>query len=170
MTNITLGKRVGALEEDTFCSCEKLTRLTIPASVTNLGPGVFSECSRLIAVYFLGDAPGVGNYSIFRSTLHATVYYLPGSQGWDSIFGDRPAVAWNPEALIHESRFGVRTNLFGFHIAGSSGLLVVVESCTNLARPVWSVAGTCTLSGGTAFFCDPEWTNARARFYRFRWP
>jgi uncharacterized protein YkwD len=46
----------------------------------------------------------------------------------------------------------------------------VVEACTNLVNPDWSSVGTNTLTGGSSYFSDPEWTNSSARFYRFRSP
>ena len=66
--------------------------------------------------------------------------------------------------------FGVRTNQFGFTITGASNLVIVVEACTNLASPTWSPVGTNTLTGGSSYFSDPQWTNYPARLYRLRSP
>ncbi len=68
------------------------------------------------------------------------------------------------------SGVGVRTNRFGFTITGSSGQVIVVEACTNLASPAWFPVRTNTLTGGSSYFSDPEWTNYRGRFYRLRSP
>ena len=68
------------------------------------------------------------------------------------------------------SGVGVRTNRFGFTITGTSGLIFVVEACTNLADPIWSPLQTNTLTGGSSYFSDPRWTNYPARFYRLRSP
>jgi hypothetical protein len=68
------------------------------------------------------------------------------------------------------NNFGVRTNRFGFNIIGSSNLVIVVESCTNLAKPVWAPVATNTLTNGASYFSDPKWTNYPDRFYRLRSP
>jgi hypothetical protein len=61
---------------------------------------------------------------------------------------------------------GVRTNQFGFNITGTSNIVVVVEANTNLANPTWSPLRTNTLTGGSTYFSDPQWTNYPSRFYR----
>ena len=95
---------------------------------------------------------------------------MAGTSGWGPTFAGRPAVLWNPQVQTSGSSFGVRTNRFGFNIAGTSNIVVVVEASTNLANPVWSALGTNTLSGGPFYFSDPQWTNYPSRFYRLRWP
>lgn len=104
-----------------------------------------------------------------------TLYYLPGTTGLGSTFGFPqfgcpPAVLWNPEAQTGGASFGVRTNHFGFAITGSSGLVIVVEATANLANPTWSPVHTNTLTGGSSYFSDPQWTNYPGRFYRLRSP
>ena len=73
-------------------------------------------------------------------------------------------------AEVEDASSGVQTNRFGFTITGSSSLVIVVEACTNLVNPIWSPVGTNTLTGGSAYFTDPLWTNYPARFYRLRSP
>ena len=107
---------------------------------------------------------------VFSGDNNATVYYLPGTTGWGSTFGGRPTVLWNPQVQTGDASFGVRTNRFGFTITGTSNLVIVVEACTNLANPIWSPVGTNTLTGGSSYFSDPQWTNYPARFYRLRSP
>jgi len=108
----------------------------------------------------------------YRSVLdtNVTVYYLPGTAGWDSTFGGRPTVLWNPQIQTGDAGFGVRANSFGFNIAGNSNLVVVVEACTNLSDPVWTPLQTNTLTGGSASFSDPQRTDYTGRFYRLRTP
>jgi hypothetical protein len=69
-----------------------------------------------------------------------------------------------------DDSFGLRTNRFGFNITGPSNLVVVVEASTNLANPGWSPVRTNTLTGGSSYFNDAQWTNYPTRFYRLRWP
>jgi hypothetical protein len=97
---------------------------------------------------------------------NATVYYLAGTTGWSTNFAGLPTVLWNPQAQA----IGVRTNLFGFTITGTSNLVIVVEACASLANPVWSSLGTVTLTGGSFYFSDPYSKYYPSRFYRLRSP
>lgn len=58
------------------------------------------------------------------------------------------------------------TALFGFNITGTSNLVIVVEASTNLVNPAWQPIQTNTLTGGTSYFSDPQWTNYPSRYYR----
>jgi hypothetical protein len=64
----------------------------------------------------------------------------------------------------------VTSNRFGFIISWATNTSVVEEACTNLANPTWSPVGTNALTGGSAYFSDPQWTNYPGRFYRLRSP
>ena len=85
-------------------------------------------------------------------------------------FGGLPTVLWNPQVQASGGTFGVRTNGFGFAITGSSNLVIVVEACVSLANPTWIAVSTNTLTAGTSYFSDPQWTNYPSRFYRLRSP
>ena len=71
-----------------------LTNATIGSNVINLGRGVFYNCARLTGVYFLGNAPSSVGVDLFYGATNVTVYYLPGSTGWDKTFGGRPTAMW----------------------------------------------------------------------------
>ena len=60
--------------------------------------------------------------------------------------------------------FGLQTNPFAFTTSTAMNLSVVVEATTDLAHPTWPPVATNTLSGGSAYFSDPQWTNYPARF------
>jgi hypothetical protein len=192
LTNVTIGNKVADIGVYAFEFCTNLSSVTIPNSVINIAFGAFEVCSKLItvtignrlasigdyafefctnltAVYFTGNAASVGS-TVFFGDSKATVYYLPGTIGWASTFAGVPAVLWNPQVQTSRASFGVRTNRFGFDIAGSSNLVLVVEACTNLANPLWSPVGTNTLTSGSSYFSDPRWTNLTRRFYRLRSP
>jgi hypothetical protein len=109
-------------------------------------------------------------FSPFEGDPKATIYYMPGTTGWTNPWGDLPTVLWNPHAQANDATFGVNPNGFGFNIAGSSNLVIVVEVCTNLGNPIWFPVATNTLTSGSSDFRDPLWTNSPARFYRFRAP
>jgi hypothetical protein len=46
----------------------------------------------------------------------------------------------------------------------------VVEASTDLINPTWSPVNTNTLTDGSSYFSDPDWTNYATRFYRLRSP
>ena len=76
-----------------------LTSITIPNSVTNIGWFAFDDCYSLSSVYFKGNAPSVGS-GVFYGDNNATVYYLPGTTGWE-IFAQLtgvPTLLWTPQA------------------------------------------------------------------------
>jgi hypothetical protein len=129
---------------------------------------VFENCTSLTAVYFQGNAPSFVSYGfLFYGDNNVTVYYLPGTTGWANFAANTglPTVLWNAQIQTGGASFGVRTNQFGFTITGASGLVIVVEACTNLANPCWYPLQTNTLTGSQAYFSDPQWTNHPCRFY-----
>jgi hypothetical protein len=130
------------------------------------------DCTSLIGVYFHGNPPSLGS-GVFTDDTNATVYYLSGTTNWPTVpdtWAGRPTALWKPQVQTSDSSFGVRTNRFGFTIAWASGMVVVVEACTNLFTPTWSPVGTNTLTGGSSYFSDSAWTNYHGRFYRLRSP
>jgi hypothetical protein len=182
LTNIVLGANVTTIGNYAFAACANLTSITIPQGVTNLGSGAFAFCDSLKSVYFQGNAPSANSGVFFQWSGYpffppvyepptpTTVYYLPGSTGWGTTFDGQPTVLWNPQAQTSDASFGVRNNRFGFNIIGASNLIVVVEASTNLFGPDWQPAQTVTLTTGTAYFSDPQWTNYPGRYYRLRSP
>jgi hypothetical protein len=176
---------------DTLISCPKarLGTLTVPDGVTTVAYGAFSRCGlssvifpkslsfidldafeqcfTLNSVFFSGKPPTV--QGPFEQTDSFTVYYLPGNSGWGSNFGGRPAVLWNPTIQVGNASSSAGTNGFGFNVAGTKDIPIVVEASTSLTG-VWVPLKATTLTSGLVFFTDPEWTNYPARFYRIRSP
>ena len=140
--------------------------------MASFGDYAFDSCVNLTGLYFQANAPILGS-SVFNDDTNATVYYLPGTTGWDTTFGNRPTALWvlpSPVILDFGPSFGVQTNGFGFIISWATNRPVVVEASTNLATPTWSPVATNTLTNGSSYFSDPQWTNYPARFYRLRSP
>jgi hypothetical protein len=169
LTNVTIGTNVASIGIGAFCSCSNLTRVTIPNRVTTIGNYAFQWCTSLTGLFFKGKAPSAGS-SVFDGVTNATVYYLPGTTGWTNSFAGCPAVLWNPSFQTTNASFGVRTNGFGLPITGTTNIPIVVEACTNLVSPVWIPLQSCTLTNGSIYFSDSDWTNYPGRFYRLRSP
>jgi hypothetical protein len=166
LTNVTIGSSVTSIGDYAFYSCFSLTNVTIPNSVTSIGEDAFAYCSKLAGLYFQGNAPSTGQYAFVCNSV--TVYYLPGTTGWTSTLGGRPTALWYPSVLTIGTDVGLRTNRFGFTFSGTTNLAIVVEACTDLAHPNWSGVDITTLTAGSSYFSDAEWTNHPARFYRLR--
>jgi len=165
LTSVTIGNGVTSIEDDAFRYCTSLTSVTIGSNVTSIAAFAFSSCWSLAAVCFEGNAP-VQHTAVFYQDNQATVYYLPGTVGWGALFGDLETMLWNPQAQAA----GVRTNGFGFNITGTTNIPIVVEASTNLQGASWTSLQSCTLTNGSIYFSDPQWTNYPTRFYRIRSP
>lgn len=169
LTNIIIGRGLTNIADHTFSYCSNLANITIPGSVTSIGGFAFEFCTSLRGVYFQGNAPNVASWA-FAYLWDPVVYYLPGTLGWGPTLGVAQAVLWNPQVEINDASFGVQTNQFGFNITGTANIPIVLEACTSLANQQWVPLQSCTLTNGSVYFADPEWTNYPSRSYRIRSP
>jgi hypothetical protein len=179
LTDVTIPNSVTSIGDYVFYECFGLTNVTIGNGVTNIGNYAFKFCSGLHQVYFQGNAPkvngvtGSADNTVFLYDGAGTVCYLPGTTGWDSMFGGWPTALWyqpNPMILGNGYGLGTTTNGFGFTISWATNAPVVVEACTDLVNPVWMPVATNPLVAGTNYFSDADWTNYPNRFYRVRSP
>jgi hypothetical protein len=111
----------------------------------------------------------VGDY-VFDGDDQAIIYYLPGTTGWEATYGGRPTALWNPQIATTDGTFGVGPSGFGFIVVGTTNIPIVIHACTNLTYPDWIPLHHCTLTNGSVYFSDPDWTDHPARFYTIRWP
>jgi hypothetical protein len=172
LTNVTIGNGVTSIGDLAFNECYSLGSVTIPNSVNRIGDSAFSYCPGLYRVFFRGDVPSFESPYVFYSS-PPTLYYLPGTIGWTETVADRPAEPWllpTPLILTRSPSFGVRTNQFGFRVSWATNASVVLEACTNLAAPNWSLLKTNALVNGWSYFSDPQWSNHPNRVYRVRSP
>jgi BspA type Leucine rich repeat region (6 copies) len=180
LTSLPIGKNVTTIGGGAFVGCSGLTNVTMPASVTTISDsfllfggreGAFETCPNLVGVYFQGNAPSVGQGIFWGNPADpTTVYYLPGTTGWGLTLGGRPAVLWNPTVQTNDASFGVLQNRFGFNITSTPDIPLVVEASTNIAAGLWVPLQSCTLTNGSIYFSDAEWTNYASRLYRIRSP
>jgi hypothetical protein len=174
----TIPNGVTSIGARAFWECYSLTSLTIPGSVTNIGDYAFGYDSNL-GLFFEGNAPvadsTVFEYDDFYGPGNVTAYYLPGTTGWGEFAANTgvPTVPWflpNPMILNNGAALGMQSNAFGFTVSWATNISVVVEAATNLANPVWVPLQTNTLTNGSFYFSDPQWTNFPGRFYRITSP
>jgi hypothetical protein len=176
LTNVLFGNSVTNIGDEAFMYCSDLTSVTIPSSVANLGQYAFSFCPNLTNVFFHGNAPTVnGENGSADSTVfdgangNGTVYFLPGASGWTNTFGGWPTAQWfqpQPTILGAAAGFNLQSNQFNFTISWATNAAVIIQTCTNLANPIWTPVATNALSNGQANFSDPNWTTSPSRFYR----
>jgi hypothetical protein len=167
LASVTIPDSVTSVGEGAFAYCAGLVSITIPASVATIGDGAFKECGCLARVYFLGNAPGADSTVFSDDNSNPTVYFLPGTIGWNSPYALRQALLWNPLIQTSGTNFGLRGGQFGFNITGTPYIPILVQASASLANPVWVPLQTFALpSGGLVYFADPQWTNYPGRFYR----
>lgn len=90
LTSVRLPAGLTEIPFDTFDGCLSLTEITVPAAVTSIKQAAFYKCTALRAVYFLGDAPTLGE-AAFQTPDESgtdvnipglTLYYEEGRSGW----------------------------------------------------------------------------------------
>ncbi len=167
LTSITIPNSVTIIGDGAFIGCWSLTSIIIPNSVTSIGIQAFRVCTSLRGIYFKGNAPSF-DYDVFGGDTLATVYYLAGTKGWGSTFGDRPTAVWSLPMEISVTHFANQTNGFGFKVINTGTQPVVVDACASLANPIWIPLRTNTPSEGSFIFNDSQWTDHPVRFYRVR--
>ncbi len=164
LQHVILGKGLVNIGRDEF-EYDDLATLVIPASVTNIQDGAFEDTGAK-TIYFAGNAP-TNSIGAFQGFI-GSVFYLPGTKGWNSSNLLINPALWNPQC----ANMGVRTNQFGFTINATNlnGQGLAIVATTNLANPVWTQVAFRTISGNSAYFSDSQWTNYPVRYYRIASP
>jgi hypothetical protein len=174
LTNVVLGNSLGYIGDGAFFNCSGLTNITIPSSVIHIGDVSFAYSANLTAIYFQGNAPSVSltAFELLSQVDPTTVYYLPGTTGWEPTLAKRPTALWvlpGPVILNTSPGLGVYDDGFGFRVSWATNAAVVVEACPDILSPAWQTLGTKTLVDGWSEFRDTQWLSFSNRFYRVRW-
>ena len=91
LTSATLPNSITNIGDQLFSFCTSLTTVTVGSGVKSIGSGAFVDCPALRSVYFQGNAPAPNNdLNTFSGDTNATVYYVPGTTGWGTIFDGIP--------------------------------------------------------------------------------
>jgi hypothetical protein len=72
--------------------------------------------------------------------------------------------------VITMTSVSIARGQFQCEMVGPADTTIVVQTCTNLANPIWIPLVTNTLINGTNYFSDAQWTNYPSRFYRVSVP
>ena len=162
LINVTMGDRVLNIGNSTFQACTSLGSITMPASVRSIGTDAFSGCFWLTAVYFRGGAPTLLEDAFYAT--RATLFYLPGTTGWETTSTGRPMVLWS-------GQFGVQTIQIcgGLTVTGDVGKVYSIESVTDLAEPAesdWWSLEFLQLPASPHLWIDKAAPSTGKRFYR----
>lgn len=165
----------GSLFGDVFGGCTNLTNVVLGKGLARLGAGSFNSCQKLVGVYFRGNTPtitGVVDHgrAMFYGAPLAIVYYLPETTGWHTTFVGARAMLWNPQPQTGDGSFGIKQDVFGFNVAGTPDIPLVIEACNDLPAGLWIPLQSCTLTNGLIYFSDSAWAHYGGRFYRIRSP
>jgi hypothetical protein len=158
-----------------FAYCSALTNVSVGKGLTYLGYAAFFSCPNLVSVFFHGNAPTPGQGWFGQSgplltNDPATVYYLPGTTGWDSTFDGRPTKLWNPLLQDYSFGSGPDQGCFEFTIRGTPDIPLLIETSTDPLAATWTPLQTCVLTNGLFEFTDSGSINYPVRFYRIRPP
>jgi BspA type Leucine rich repeat region (6 copies) len=94
LSSISLPNSLTNIAESAFFACTGLAYVTVGDGVQAVGSQAFAECFALQSILFTGNAP-TADQTVFEAD-PVTVYYEPGTSGWQSTLGGAPAVMYNP--------------------------------------------------------------------------
>lgn len=103
-TEVILPPNLDAIIDNCFNSVLPDGEITFPKTVTYIRGGAFNNSPNQ-KLYFLGDAPGISDYSYNENGYFFdptdVIYYIPGTSGWtDSKYYDAEAGTWAGSKLV----------------------------------------------------------------------
>lgn len=129
-----------------FTNPSTIFQATLPHSVSFIADRAFQDCLQLKSLYFLGDAPKLGDWHYLGCSRNTFLYYIPGMAGWPSsgFWGYRTAV-WYGNSPCQVKAVNRTLVVVGYQ--GTNADLVVPESLYGL--PVVAI-------GNQALFGVPQ--------------
>jgi len=108
LTQVVISEGVTSISTHAFVLCDSLVSLFLPASIRQVGDCL--ACGKLLtAIYFLGNAPTLDSGAMLNYGDLYTVYYLPGTTGWESPFAGVDT-AFFPASMAPSGIVGIRGN------------------------------------------------------------
>lgn len=94
---------IESIGPDQFEGCFALLDVAVGRNVKTIGHTAFNSCYKLQSVFFRGDAPQSDDDAwVFGDSKNVTVYYAPGTSGWQASYWGRPtAVSDDPPRDAH---------------------------------------------------------------------
>ena len=142
--SVTIPSSVTAILQDAFYD-SSLTNAVIGNSVSTIGQSAFAACSALKAVYFMGNAPGPNDTSVFSTDYSAIAYYLSGATGWGATFDGIPTSVIPIPPALGMSTYANQPAVF---FPTATGTNFVLQMTTNLSTgPRVTVSNGIPISG-----------------------
>ena len=133
------GMKVVEISDNAFAGLDKITSVTIPASVRTIGSKAFYGCDGLESVTFLGDAPYVYD-DAFSGTKSTLAFSVPqGSIGWsDTSLTGLPG-AWKGHAIQYAGG-GQRPEQPSANLGTVTVSNIVVHYVLNSVQPQFAIS------------------------------
>jgi hypothetical protein len=165
LTNVSIPFGVKTIGHAAFAGCSLLSVVTVSSSVTLINDYAFQMCPLLKSVYFMGDAPSVGDKSFYSTP--ATIYYIQGKAGWAFSFGARPIAPFVP-TNISKTKVGIvvklETRILEIKVLEGAAKEYIVEYTDDLKN--WIPLKTKILGIAEINAIDPQAITQTQRFYR----
>lgn len=94
LSSITIPEGVGEIGEFAFVCCSALVSATLPSTLSTMGVHVFRDCTSLASVFCLASTPPTGGSNMFNSNASGRKIYVPAG----SVSNYKSAAYWSDYA------------------------------------------------------------------------